>query len=74
MDRKRFSINMHPHPSMLSKAYADFILKFGWKSFIIVYEDEESLVRLQEVIKFPKQYDGVRISMWQLDPFSVDYR
>lgn len=50
------------------------IVTYNWKSFVIVYENEESLVRLQEVIKLPKHYEGIKIIIKQLDPTSDDYR
>ena len=103
-----FSINVHPHPSMLGKAYADFVhivsyhyyhyfythyyhyyhyhhyhycyhyitiffffnitdckfshVQVDWKSFVILYESEEGLVRLQELIKLPKTFSDIRVS------------
>ena len=56
------------------QAYASFLQSFNWKSFVVIYENEESLVRLQEVLKFPKRYEGVKLSLHQLDPLSDDYR
>ena len=73
-NRAEFSVNVHPHPAQLSKAYADLIVQYNWKSFVIVYENEESLVRLQEVLKLPKHYEGIKIILKQLDPTSDDYR
>ena len=45
--RSEFSVNVHPHPKILGKAYADFVRKTGWKSFIVLYETEAGLVKLQ---------------------------
>ena len=42
---------------------------------MIVYENEESLVRLQEVAKLPKGFDSdIRVSFRQLNTDSSDYR
>ena len=42
---------------------------------MIVYENEESLVRLQEVAKLPKGFDSeLRVSFRQLNTDSSDYR
>lgn len=62
------------HVRLLRQALADLIEDMDWKSFIIIYEGEESLVRLQEVIKAPKTFAGHRVSFWQLNPQSMDYR
>lgn len=33
------------------QAYLDLVKKWGWKSFTIIYESNEGLVRLQELLK-----------------------
>lgn len=73
-ERPNFSLNIHPHPSHLSKAYADLIEKLGWKSLVIIYQDEESLIKLQEVLKLPKSYEGLKITLRQLYTDSNDFR
>ncbi|XP_023349086.1 glutamate receptor ionotropic, kainate 2 isoform X2 [Eurytemora carolleeae] len=72
--RSPFSINVHPHPSMLGKAYADFVHIVDWKSFVILYESEEGLVRLQELIKLPKTFSDIRVTLRQLPHGTTDYR
>ena len=41
---------------------------------MILYENEEGLVRLQEVIKMPKTFSGMKVTLRQLDMESNDYR
>ena len=41
---------------------------------VVIYENEESLVRLQELLKFPRRHDSVKMTLRQLDPMSDDYR
>ena len=41
---------------------------------MILYENEEGLVRLQEVIKLPKTFSGMQVTLRQLDVESNDYR
>ena len=48
------------------------IERFGWKSYTILYEDNQGLVRLQELLKSPTQSD-VKIVVRQL-PQDEDYR
>ena len=80
-----FSISIHPHPSMLGHAFADFIrylaarfwFRFklvqgvtlmcrhvGWKSLVILYETEEGLVRLQEVLRLQNTFraDAIKVA------------
>ena len=59
------SINLYPHAAALSQAYWDVVRSYGWKSFTILYEDEDGLTRLQDLltastkgnykVKFPRQ-------------------
>ncbi|XP_047500092.1 glutamate receptor ionotropic, kainate 2-like [Penaeus chinensis] len=69
--REHYSINLYPHPFSLSKAYFDLVREFEWTSFTILYEDNDGLVRLQELFKVPpKKY---KITLLQL-PDHRDYR
>ena len=72
--REDFSLNIYPHPAVLGKAYVDFIRVSGWKSLVIVYQDEKSLVKLQEIISMPKNFDDIKITLRQLYPDSNDQR
>lgn len=37
------SINLHPKPSSLSRAYVDLVRAWNWKTFAIVYEDNHGM-------------------------------
>jgi len=74
LKRADFSISVQPHPSLLGRAYADFVRKANWKSAIVLYETEEGLVRLQELLKLPKTFAGFKITLRQLTPDTLDYR
>lgn len=65
---------LHGNVFVLAQAFASFVKEFGWKSVTIIYENEESLIRLQELLKFPKKYESMRVILRQLDPLSDDYR
>ncbi|XP_069950782.1 glutamate receptor ionotropic, kainate 2-like isoform X2 [Cherax quadricarinatus] len=70
--RDDYSVNLYPHPSSLSKAYLDLVRLFGWRSFCILYEDNEGLVRMQELLKTPSPNE-FKVSIRQL-PRGNDYR
>eukprot|EP00094_Tigriopus_californicus_P003973 TCALIF_03827-PA protein Name:"Similar to GRIK2 Glutamate receptor ionotropic, kainate 2 (Macaca fascicularis)" AED:0.16 eAED:0.16 QI:0/0.7/0.45/1/0.8/0.81/11/0/556 len=72
LKRDDYSVNLYPHPQSISKAYVELIERFNWKSYTILYEDNQGLVRLQELLKSPTQSD-VRIVVRQL-PNDDDYR
>jgi glutamate receptor, ionotropic, invertebrate len=44
-------LNLFPDTDMLSRAYAELLLDYTWKSYTIVYEDEDSLMRLKDVLE-----------------------
>lgn len=45
------TINIHPDPDALSRAYAELLIDYTWKSYTIVYEDDDGLVRLKDVLQ-----------------------
>ncbi|XP_071449244.1 glutamate receptor ionotropic, kainate 2-like isoform X2 [Hetaerina americana] len=51
-------LNLHPYPQSYSRALKDLLKAMQWKSFTIIYENNEGLVRLQEVLKAhgPSEY------------------
>lgn len=62
-----FSVNIYPHAPVLGRAYLDLILTKKWKTFTIIYENNEGLIRLQELLKAPSHKD-VKITLQQLTP------
>ena len=40
------TINLHPEPSTLSQAFADLVELRNWKSFTVIYEVEEDLIKV----------------------------
>lgn len=57
---------------VLSQAYADVVKGWNWKSFTVLYEDEEGLMRLQDVIQL-STVPNYKVIVRQL-PESNDYR
>ncbi|XP_021000130.2 glutamate receptor ionotropic, kainate 2 [Parasteatoda tepidariorum] len=47
------SINFYPDSRGLARAFSDFMLTHNWKSFTLIYEDNEALIRLQEILQLP---------------------
>ncbi|XP_053398088.1 glutamate receptor ionotropic, kainate 2-like [Mercenaria mercenaria] len=67
-----FSISVYPDYNRLSQAYADLINYWGWKRFTVIYEDDDGLLRLQEVLKATKGSDH-KITVRRLDLFKNTY-
>ncbi|XP_042864658.1 glutamate receptor ionotropic, kainate 2-like isoform X3 [Penaeus japonicus] len=69
LTRDEYSVNLYPHPSTLAKAYMDVLMTLGWRKFCIIYENNNGLIRVQELLKD----HSFQISLRQL-PTSGDYR
>ncbi|XP_042214385.1 glutamate receptor ionotropic, kainate 2-like isoform X2 [Homarus americanus] len=67
--RDEYSLNLYPYPPSLSEAYRDILLQLKWRSFVILYDSNEGLVRLQTLLKEKSWTVAVR----QL-PKGEDYR
>ncbi|XP_023349760.1 glutamate receptor ionotropic, kainate 2 isoform X2 [Eurytemora carolleeae] len=73
--RDQYSINLYPYPLTLRKAYLDLLSAYSWKSFTILYEDNEGLIRLQDLLKLTDEMGEDKIVVRQLRPGpSKDYR
>ncbi|XP_021195640.3 glutamate receptor ionotropic, kainate 2 isoform X4 [Helicoverpa armigera] len=70
--RESCLVNLYPHPAALSRAYVDLVRAWGWRSFTIVYENSDGLVRLQELLKAHGPSE-LPVAVRQL-PDSHDYR
>jgi len=68
----KYSVNLFPATSSLSRAYADVVFSYNWKSFTLVYEDEESLIRLQDLMHVSTM-PGYKVTFRVL-PRNDDYR
>ncbi|XP_046915372.2 glutamate receptor ionotropic, kainate 2 [Dermatophagoides farinae] len=67
------SVNLFPHPLALGNAFRDLIKLKNWKSFAILYEENEALVRMQEILKDPSLREK-RIVVRQFPIGSDEYR
>lgn len=64
-----YSVNLYPHISLLSRAFSDLIGAKQWKSFTVIYEENEALLILQDVVTISKTGD---IKVF-LRPFRTGY-
>ena len=58
-------LNIYPNPTVLEKAYEDLVQAWKWKSFAILYENNEGLLRIGGLLK---KYDlkGHTVTVHQL--------
>ncbi|KAF0289444.1 Glutamate receptor ionotropic, kainate 2 [Amphibalanus amphitrite] len=71
--RRQFSINLHPQPAMLRRAFAEILAKNHWEFFAVLYEDNTSLLRLQELLQLASFRPELRMVVRQL-PADEHYR
>lgn len=51
LDSNTATINFFPDPKTMAIGLATVIKNLQWKSYVILFEDEDGLIRLQEVFK-----------------------
>lgn len=70
-------MNFYPHPGLLAEGLATVIRNMNWKTFVILYEEDEGLLRLQEVLKLQnlKNLNDINtITVRQLSDADGNYR
>lgn len=72
-DHANCMINVHPHPSSLSKAYVDLVKALDWLQFTVIYEDARSLARVAALLSLYDRNDYV-ITVRQLELLGGSYR
>lgn len=53
-----YTRNLFPESTKFSRALADIIIDYDWKSFTIIYEDNNSLMRLQDILQIHNPEDS----------------
>ncbi|KAG8194658.1 hypothetical protein JTE90_003129 [Oedothorax gibbosus] len=67
VQRDDLSINVHPRAATLNQAYIDVVRRWKWKSFILIYEENEGIIRLHDFLKEVSTYNW-EIAVHQFDP------
>lgn len=47
----QMTLNIYPDIEVLSRAYAELLIDYTWKSYTIIYEDDDGLIRLKDVLQ-----------------------
>jgi len=73
--RDQYSINLYPYPQSLRKAYLDLLEQLGWETFTILYETNQGLIRLQDLLRYTEEGSESKVVVRQLKPGpNKDYR
>ncbi|XP_050390802.1 glutamate receptor ionotropic, kainate 2 [Patella vulgata] len=70
--RDYYSISLYPNYLTLSGAYKDVVKHWGWDEFTVLYEDNDGLTRLQEVLKAPEG-NTAKLTVRKLHTINNDY-
>lgn len=73
LERDDLSINLYPRPSILTRAFNELIKAWGWKTFAIVYEENEAVMRLQGFYKEAQQR-GWKVTLYQFKSGGAPFR
>lgn len=67
LNRETCSINLHPHHTTFAEILVRLVDVYEWKDFTILYEDDDSLVRVTRLLE---KYDprGPTVTVRQLTP------
>jgi ionotropic glutamate receptor len=63
-------VSFYPSPELLSHGLAVIVKNLQWRSFVVLYEDDEGLVRLQEILKLQSFDKRDNVIVRQLGPGS----
>ncbi|XP_015121885.1 glutamate receptor ionotropic, kainate 2 [Diachasma alloeum] len=52
------AVNLYPHATTLSQIFPDLVMEFKWKSFTIIYDNTDGLIRMNKLLERwdPKGY------------------
>lgn len=45
------TLNVFPDNDVLSRAFAELLIDYTWKSYTVVYEDDDGLMRLKDILQ-----------------------
>lgn len=47
----KMTLNFYPEADVLAKAFSDVLIDYTWKHYTIIYENEENLIRLKDILQ-----------------------
>ncbi|XP_001655464.2 glutamate receptor ionotropic, kainate 2 [Aedes aegypti] len=71
-EMQAMTINLYPEADVLSRALRDLIVDYSWKSFTIIYDSDDGLMRLKDILQIHGPAD-TPITVRQIDD-DPDYR
>lgn len=72
-----FTRNLFPHPKLFSKSLLEVIVSFRWKYFAVIYDDDDALIRLQDIFSMntrPGMMNKQTVKFYKLPSDSDDFK
>lgn len=63
----KMTLNFFPEADALAKSFADVLIDYTWKHYTIIYENEENLVRLKDILQIHQPKAENPITLMRLD-------
>lgn len=63
----KMTLNFYPEAEALAKSFADVLIDYTWKHYTIIYESEENLVRLKDILQIHQPKAENPIALMRLD-------
>ena len=60
VQKQNMTINIYPDTEVLAQAFAELIVDYDWKSYTIIYENNENLMKLKDVLQIHEPQDHPR--------------
>ncbi|XP_030751946.1 glutamate receptor ionotropic, kainate 2-like isoform X2 [Sitophilus oryzae] len=70
IDRNKCVVNLHPHPNEIFQFFKHLIVSLGWDKVVVLFEDNESLLRVSPLLELNMEY-GVDLIFKQLEKDST---
>ncbi|XP_013416771.1 glutamate receptor ionotropic, kainate 2 isoform X2 [Lingula anatina] len=70
-----YSVNLHPHYTSIGKSLLDLVTHWKWGAVTILYEDNNGLLKLQDLLRVPGKKKSLQTTIRKLEAFEDgDYR
>lgn len=63
----KMTLNFYPESEALAKAFAAVLIDYTWKHYTIIYENEENLIRLKDILQIHQPKAENPITLMRLD-------
>ncbi|XP_074595023.1 glutamate receptor ionotropic, kainate 2-like isoform X2 [Brevipalpus obovatus] len=70
-----YSLNLYPPVQLLGTAIRSLIMNKGWKKFAVIYQEDEALLRLEEILKDPElKKRQITVRQFESDEYRIVFK